>query len=298
MKLLLLTLILLNVSPCRAQEGIAPSKQEIVKLARKADEQVTNFEQANQLASSYISEADFQKGLEYSARAHKAAAALSKNAANAYTSTELLIVLNELALDAANHARVIYRRALSTATSGQTVNLNALSAADSLTKAQSDLTEVSELVGHTTLRLITNVTSNFQAQLRFPREKINELADLLSAQHGTVMISVRNPDSTTNEDASNLLEAFAKAKWNTAGVNQDVDGTGIGSEGLPISDPVGIHIYAITQWLDRAMFVKEALKYFGVDSILETDSKLSDGRLSIVVGRSEINTKADTSRRR
>ncbi len=92
--------------------------------------------------------------MEYSAAAHKAVAALSKNAPTAYTSTELLIVLNELALDAASHARAIYQRAMTTATSGQTVNLNALSAADSLTKAQSDLAEVSMLVGHSTLRLI------------------------------------------------------------------------------------------------------------------------------------------------
>jgi hypothetical protein len=142
------------------------------------------------------------------------------------------------------------------------------------------------------------ITNNFGPQLRFPRERINELAELLSAQHGTVTISVRNPDSTAEEDASNLLTAFAKANWNTSGVNQEIHGTDIGPDGLPISDPVGIHIYAITLWLDRAMFVKEALKYFGVDSVLETDVKLSDGRLSIVVGRPKTSTKPETSRSR
>jgi hypothetical protein len=65
-----------------------------------------------------------------------------------------VILLNELALDAASHARAIYQRAPSTAASGQTVSLNALSAADSLTKAQSGLMEVAELVGHSTLRLV------------------------------------------------------------------------------------------------------------------------------------------------
>jgi hypothetical protein len=135
-------------------------------------------------------------------------------------------------------------------------------------------------------------------QQRFPRERINELADLLSAHYGAVTISVHDPDSTTNEDASNLLAAFAKAKWNTSGVNQEVYGTEIGSDGLLISDPVGIHIYSISQRFDNAMFVKEALKYFGVDSVLEIDLKLSDGRLSIVVGRPETSTKPDTSRSR
>jgi hypothetical protein len=154
MKFLLLTLVLLIVPPCRAQEDDIPSKQEIVELAHKADEKVTNFEQANKLASSYFSEADFQKGTEYCAAAHRAVAALSKNAATAYTSTELLIVLNALAVDAASHARAIYQRAMVTATRGETVSLNALAAADSLIKAQSGLTEVSEVVGHTTLRLI------------------------------------------------------------------------------------------------------------------------------------------------
>src|ERR1700730_16086142 len=101
MKFLLLTLVLLIVPPCRAQEDDIPSKQEIVELAHKADEKVTNFEQANKLASSYFSEADSQKGTEYCATAHRAVAALSKNAATAYTSTELLIALNELAVDAA-----------------------------------------------------------------------------------------------------------------------------------------------------------------------------------------------------
>src|SRR5579862_797365 len=118
--MLVLTLVLLCGYRCAAQDGDAPTKPEIVELAHRADEKVTDFAHANQLASSYMSEADFQKGMEYSAAAHKAAAALSKNAATAYTSTELLIVLDELALDAASHARAIYKRAMTTATSGQT----------------------------------------------------------------------------------------------------------------------------------------------------------------------------------
>jgi hypothetical protein len=84
-----LTLVLLGGCTCDAQDSDAPSKQEIVGLAHKADEKVTNFEQANQLASSHISEADSEKGTKDSATAHKAVAALSKNAATAYTSTEL-----------------------------------------------------------------------------------------------------------------------------------------------------------------------------------------------------------------
>jgi hypothetical protein len=151
----ILTLVLLGGHTCRAQGSDGLSKQEIVELAHKADAKVGNFEQANQLAQSFISQAEFDKGVEYAAAAHKAVAALSTNPSSAYASTELLIALNELALDAATHARAIYQKAMSYATTGRTIDMNELAAADSFTKAQSALKEVSELLGHATLRLIT-----------------------------------------------------------------------------------------------------------------------------------------------
>jgi hypothetical protein len=157
----ILSLVLLGGRTCHAQVSDAPSKQEIVELAHKADAKVTNFEQANQLAQSYIAQAEFDKGVGYAATAHKAVTALSKNPSSAYSATELLIALNELALDAANHARAIYAKAMSYATTGQTINMNELAAANSFTEAQSALTEVSELLGHSTLRLIaTDEKSN------------------------------------------------------------------------------------------------------------------------------------------
>jgi hypothetical protein len=149
-----LTLVLLGSHTCHAQGSEASPKQEIVELTHKADAKVTDFEKANQLAQSYISQAEFDKGVGYAATAHKAVAALSKNPSSAYSSAELLIALNELALDAAGHARDIYAKAMSYATTGQTINMNELAAAGSFTTAQSALTEVSELLGHSTLRLI------------------------------------------------------------------------------------------------------------------------------------------------
>lgn len=150
----ILTLVLLGGDTCHAQGSDTPSKQEVVELAQKADAKIGNFEQANQLAQSFISQAEFDKGVEYAATAHKAVATLSKNPSSAYTSTELWIALNELALDAATHARAIYQKAMGYATTGRTIDMNELAAADSFTKAQSALTEVSELLGHSTLRLI------------------------------------------------------------------------------------------------------------------------------------------------
>jgi len=150
----ILMLVLLAGDTCRAQASDVPSKQEIMELAHKADAKVGTFEQANQLAQSYISQAEFDKGVEYAATAHKAVAALSRNPSSAYASTELLIVLNELAIDAASHARAIYAKAMGYATTGRTINMNELAAANSFTTAQSALTEVSESLGHSTLRLI------------------------------------------------------------------------------------------------------------------------------------------------
>jgi hypothetical protein len=99
--------------------------------------------------------------VRYAATARKAVAALSKNPSSAYSSTELLIALNELALDAASHARVIYAKAMSYATTGRTIDMSELAAAESFTKAQSALAEVCELLGHSTLRLIaTDEKSN------------------------------------------------------------------------------------------------------------------------------------------
>jgi hypothetical protein len=157
----ILSLVLLGGHTCHAQGSDAPSKQEIVELAHKADAKDTDFEQANQLAQSYISQAEFDKGVGYAATAHKAVAALSKNPSSAYSSTELLIALNELALDAASHARAIYAKAVSYATTGRTIDMNELAAAESFTKSQSALAEVSEVLGHSTLRLIaTDEKSN------------------------------------------------------------------------------------------------------------------------------------------
>jgi hypothetical protein len=151
---LILSLVLLGGHTSHAQSRDTSSKQEIVELASKADVEVFKFAQANQLAQSYISQAEFDKGVECAAIARKAVAALSKNPSSAYTSTELLIALNELALDAATHARAIYQKAMGYATTGRTIDMNELAAADSFTKAQSALAEVSELLGHSTLRLI------------------------------------------------------------------------------------------------------------------------------------------------
>jgi hypothetical protein len=150
----ILTLVLLGGYSCRAQSSDAAYKQEIVELAHKADEKLRKFEQASLLVQPYISQAAFDKDAGYADTAHKAVAVLSNKPASAYASTVLLLSLNALAVDAANHARALYKKAMSAATSGQTVNMNELAAADSLATAQSALTEVSDSLGPSTLSLI------------------------------------------------------------------------------------------------------------------------------------------------
>lgn len=124
-------------------------------------------------------------------------------------------------------------------------------------------------------------------QLRFSEQRIEELANLLSAHPGAVSIDVRNADSITNRDAINLLTAFAKAGWGTQGVGQLIHGTDIGANGLPIPDPTGIHIYARLERAVVAESLREALKKFGIEPHMETDETVTGVDIRILVGASE-----------
>jgi len=128
---------------------------------------------------------------------------------------------------------------------------------------------------------------NCAPQPRLPPEKVNQLATSLSAQRWNVSIDVRNADSITSEDANNLLLAFAKAGWNRQGVNQNIHGTDIGDEGLPVPEPKGIHIYARAQRKEVARFVQTALKSIGIQSHVEADDSLNDYDVKILVAAIE-----------
>jgi hypothetical protein len=128
---------------------------------------------------------------------------------------------------------------------------------------------------------------NFGPQLRFPEQRLSDLATLLAERHGSVTISVENADSITRQDATNLLTAFAKAHWDRGGVNTSTHGTDIGPDGQPIPDPAGIHIYYGNdpQSFELADFAESALKKFGVDSIKDLKTDLSGPGIGIEVGR-------------
>jgi hypothetical protein len=135
-----------------------------------------------------------------------------------------------------------------------------------------------------------SASTNCGPQLRFPESSIVKLAELLAAQHGTVSIDVKNADSMTSRDANNLLTAFAKAhsQWATHGVNQTIHGTDIGADGLPIPDPVGIHVHARSERLALAEFVKKSIKQaVGIESYVETDESVTSVDIAIIVGAFE-----------
>jgi hypothetical protein len=133
-----------------------------------------------------------------------------------------------------------------------------------------------------------SATANCGPQLRLPEQRIDQLASLLSIKHGTVSISVRNADGITNHDATNLLTAFAKSHtWTTQGVNQEIHGTDIGADGLPIPDPVGIHLYVRSEKAPLADFVKTSLKRIGIESRKEIDDSVNGIDVKILVGAPE-----------
>jgi hypothetical protein len=135
---------------------------------------------------------------------------------------------------------------------------------------------------------ITAGTVNLGPQLRFPEKRIDELAGLLAAHRGRVNVSTDNADSITLRDATNLVTAFAKAKWSTAGPNVSIHGTDIGADGLPVPVRTGIHISTRTNNSALAEFIKQAIKQAtGVDAYEETSAKIANDDVEIFVGPSE-----------
>lgn len=123
---------------------------------------------------------------------------------------------------------------------------------------------------------------------RISSENVAKLAAQLSkCSPGATMVmpSVNNPSGTTDEDASNLVAAFARAQWSYSGVSRQTHGQDIGSNG-PIPDPAGIHIKADQQHQSLAVCVQEALKSINVESFIERGSSTADV-LEILVGNAK-----------
>jgi hypothetical protein len=134
-----------------------------------------------------------------------------------------------------------------------------------------------------------SVTNNFGQQLLFTEQRMDNLAGLLAARHGSISISVENTDSTTLQDATNLLTAFAKTRtWTTQGVNTSTHGSDIGADGLPIPTRKGIYLSTRSEKSSTAKFIKEAIKQVtGIEAHVETDETLTNLDVGIFVGAPE-----------
>jgi hypothetical protein len=130
------------------------------------------------------------------------------------------------------------------------------------------------------------INNNYTPQPRIPQYNVDKLSrqlSLCSSGPTTVIPSVVNPSGSTEQDAQNLVAAFARTgKWNYSGVGRTIKGQDIGQDG-PIPDPVGIHISSDASHQSLANCVKAALHSIGVESMVETKQDQGDS-LSIVVG--------------
>jgi hypothetical protein len=150
---LLLPIFLLTSWSCFGQE--MPSKEEINELAAKANEKVTVFEQALERAKPFIDEAELKKYSEAASTAHMLIRTLQSNGPSAYRLVVLVITMDDLVIDARVIASNLLITAVKVQAGGKTVPAPAISAVNALDEAASACTDIAELIGHATLRLIS-----------------------------------------------------------------------------------------------------------------------------------------------
>jgi len=151
---LILTVLLLAGQPCLAQDNTFPSKEEISELAHKADEKVTNFEQAIRTAKPFLTEDRFKTDMDAASTAHLLISTMNKNGPSAYALVALVITLDDVVVDAGLSSQDILRAGLSAASTGKAVSMDSLGSVITLNTAATACSDISELIGHATLRLI------------------------------------------------------------------------------------------------------------------------------------------------
>jgi len=80
---LTLIVVLVSASQCFAQDDSFPSKEEISRLVQKANQRVTDFEQAVQAAKPFLSEDRFKSDTDAVTTAHRIIGSLNKNGLSA-----------------------------------------------------------------------------------------------------------------------------------------------------------------------------------------------------------------------
>jgi len=160
---LLLGAVFIVTISCFAQANF-PSNEEVSDLMNKANEKVNGFEKAIEAAKPFIPQDQFAKDTDAAATAHQIINTLNKNGPTAYALVGLVITLDDLVIDAGVNSQDVLRDELKAATTGKPTNIAALSSVILLNASATDCLDISELIGHATLRFI-NVEETLLAKL-------------------------------------------------------------------------------------------------------------------------------------
>ena len=145
-------LILAMCCPVFAQD--LPSQAEITDLTRKVDEKVIVFETALRAAKPFIPDENFKKFSNAADTAHVIIRNLQQKGPTAYSLVALVMTLDDLVIDARLTIGYIFANGLKLLSEGKGLQPGAAGAATFLDDAATACYDMSELIGHTTLRFI------------------------------------------------------------------------------------------------------------------------------------------------
>ncbi|MGH9776307.1 MAG: hypothetical protein ACRD50_15345 [Candidatus Acidiferrales bacterium] len=152
--ILLCAAVLFAGLPCLAQNN-SPSEAEIDELVHKADEKVTGFEKALQVAKPFLPEEKFRNDTDVASTAHLLIHDVNKYGPSAYRLVALIITLDDVVINAGQHSQGILKDGLQSVAAGKALGTGPLSAVLLLNNAAAGCNDISELIGHATLRLIS-----------------------------------------------------------------------------------------------------------------------------------------------
>jgi hypothetical protein len=151
---LTLIVVLLSALQCFAQDNSFPSKEEISQLVQKANQRVTDFERVVQAAKPFLSEDRFKSDTDAVTAAHRIIGGLNKNGLSAYALVALTIKLDDLVVSGDRSVQDILRDGWKGTISGKAANVSGLDSAVRLNVAGAAVNDITDLIGHATLRLI------------------------------------------------------------------------------------------------------------------------------------------------
>jgi hypothetical protein len=146
-----------QTAPASSQQINMPSNAEIGELLSKADQKVTNFEEAVKQAKPHLDKINSRLSSNYldaAATAHHLIDGTQKNGTSAYRLVGLLATLDDVSLDAANASVLLLRNDEEQLAKGKQPGVAAVSSVVALSSAGTAVNDISELLMHATLRFI------------------------------------------------------------------------------------------------------------------------------------------------